>query len=379
VSPNKIAKIDFDIPILLAESDPADLADLKQILEELQFRNVKIAKDGYEALQEEESKKYELVLISGALEKIHPLKLIAAFRASGANVSTPIVYTYRRRERNLLDEAMKAGANASLHKPSSEKELRPIVEDLLKGYVVSKSDQRRRSEELLTPMTKAVERGKQLVSEGAFSGAEETYEEAIIDLFCGLIEVYLYKNQIEHAERLLREAERLEVRVRDRLRSREASYIRRGNECIKNKGYLQAKEEFQVAVMIDEKSLEAHVGLVEALVELGEDEKAMEVFDRGMGEDMTANDGSPYGRLCILARRLNRFDLAHQAIDRAVLLEPKKAGHHYIKALIFMAQKNFEEALSALNKCIAISPLFSEARATQRKIETWLKTARSRK
>jgi len=379
VTEQKAGRIDFDIPFLLVESDPVDLSEFRKVLDDLQFRNVTVARDGYEALQEEESKKYALILVSGATEKVHPLKLIAALRARGANVNTPIVFTYRRREKSFLDEAMGTGATASLRKPFSEQDLRTVIESLLGGYIVSKSDQKRRSEELLGPLIKSVERGKQLLADGSFSGAEEAYEEAVLGLVSGMVEVYLYKGHWEFAEKLLQETDRLEVRAREQLRTKEASYLRRGSDYLKDKSYHQAKEEFRVALMLNGNSLEACVGLGEALLEMGEEEKTTEAFERAMGEEMTAERATAYGRVCVCARRLNRYDLAHRAIDRAIQMEPKIPIHHYYKALVYVAQKNLENALGALNKCIAMNPLFLEARTTKKKVEEWLGAMRKGK
>jgi len=46
---------------------------------------------------------------------------------------------------------------------------------------------------------------------------------------------------------------------------------------------------------------------------------------------------------------------------------------------VYVAQKNLENALGALNKCIAMNPLFLEARTTKKKVEEWLGAMRKGK
>jgi len=377
-SPND-QKISYDVPILLIESDPLDLSDMTELLRELQFDNIRVAKNGFEALDLDEGNCFSLIFISGATDKVSPSKLIAAFRAGQSNGETPIVYTYRRKEKFRFEDAQKAGATTSLAKPSNVTDIRRVIESQLKGYVVTKSEQKKRSEEVIEPMIQAVEEGKRMIQEGEFSGAEEAFEKAVLDLFCGMIEVHLYKGNLKVTQHILDSAQGLGFKVRERLESRESAFLNRGNMYVREESFGRAKDEFHAAIALNPGSLAGHVGLGEALAGLGERAEAVEVLERGLEACEGSTDTNSYGRLCALARRINQYELAHLAIDRAIEVDPVKAVSHYNKGLVFLAQKEFESAMGSLNRAIAINPMFYEARITLRKIETWLAGAKRAK
>ena len=373
-------RLETEISILVAEGNAGELKRLTRHFGVFQLTNVETTDEGYKALHKARFQSFGLMLLGSTTKKINATKMVSTIRAEGKNKDTPIIFIGGPNEDGVLKEAVKAGASGTLKTPVEEAPLRKLIEEVLDRYILTKGEEKKQAQEYESTTSSGVDRGKLLLEQGDYEGAEEAFEEAMVtgggsfDVFFGLAEVYLYQGKKEEAEQVLVEAERLEPLARDMFRGRSRDFMERGRAKMKKEEFEGAKLDFQTAAEADKESVAPFFELCKACLSLEDSEGAEKYFSRGMSLPPKAGEFQHYNSVGIFLRRVKELDLAALAFERAIRLAPDDPVIYYNKTLVHVVKRESEEALSLVNKALELNLKFSEADAVKVKIEGWMKS-----
>ncbi len=210
--------------------------------------------------------------------------------------------------------------------------------------------------------------------EGEFEIAESEFRKKIVEIFCGQTEIYLSEGDIETAEKLVGEAEKIDTEARINFGLDENSFVERGNEWLAKSHFTGAKAEFQAALTLNKKSLPALLGLGEALCGLEEMDEAGAIFEQVMNTYGTPDDPDMYKQIGKSACGGKHFDLARKAFDRALKISPSDAEVYYFKAKICVDEGDFDGAVPCLVKALQLKPEYIEARVLDHEVTNILKS-----
>lgn len=167
-------------------------------------------------------------------------------------------------------------------------------------------------------------------------------------------------------------AEKIDPQARAHFEVREDAFVEQGRKCLTKKQYIRARSEFQAALTMNDQNVSALFGLGEALYGLNDLEEARRHFERILNSKTSAEDPHIYKQMGLIACRRTHYDIAHQALDRAMRMFPADAKVFYCKAVAYVAAGAFEDAVPYLNKALRIEPGFAEARALEHKVKKWV-------
>jgi tetratricopeptide (TPR) repeat protein len=366
-------KVNSSISVLMAEKSPLHIPRLKGLFADFQLSNVTYTGDGYRAISYAKEKKFDLIFIGQTLSNVNGTSVLESLREASENIDTPVVYLWEGVEKTLLDKATSLGANAFLQKPVEEVHFRKVFELTLHKYVVSFDDERERANEAMKPMVMAADFARNIRLQGDYDAAEEAFRNGLMELFCGLAEVYLSKGNPSYANRVIVQAEKIDPSARKRFDLREETFIERGLEYIKQKWHDGAVVEFEAALALNEESIPALVGLGQALQMMGKTEKADEIYERAINAKVMQDDREIFTRFGTLALRNQNFNVATRAFDKAIMYYPQIAINYYNKSLIYVLQKQWDKVIPLLKKALTIEPGFKEAQAMLQKAQNWQK------
>jgi Tfp pilus assembly protein PilF len=365
-------KVAPDVPILIAEANFIHLSELKRNFEQLFLKNLSVTGRGFRAVELSQRKKFEVIFVANPLANLDGLQVIQAMREEGKNTSTPIVFLSEQPGDSTIEMASELGASSTICKPITQEALRGILEEILDTQIITESEERDRVQDSMQEAQKAVDFARKLRSDGDYELAQDAFRNALVEVFCGLAEVYLSKGDKKAADEILREAEKIDSKARKNFEIREEHFIEQGKIWLKKKQYIGARAEFQAALTLNEINASGLLGLGEALYGLNELDEAKKVFERIMAAKGIPNDPVMFKQIGMTACRGKHFDLAHKALDRAAKIHPSDSKVFYCKAVAFVAAGDYESAMPYLEKSLRLEPGFAEARALDMKVKTWL-------
>jgi Tfp pilus assembly protein PilF len=225
----------------------------------------------------------------------------------------------------------------------------------------------------MKPMVQAADFARNIRLQGNFEAAETAFKNGLLELFCGLAEVYLSSGNASYANRVLAQAEKIDPTARTRFNIREETFIERGKEYLSKKWHDGAEVEFKAALTLNESSIPALMGLGESLQGMGKSEAASETYQRAIDAKVMVEDRVLFNTLGNLALRNKNFNLALQAFDKAISYFPQDAVNYYNKSLLFVLQRNWEKVTPLLKKALSIQPGMREASMMMQKVEKWKK------
>ncbi|MDP6366800.1 MAG: hypothetical protein QF787_11715 [Nitrospinota bacterium] len=190
-------------------------------------------------------KKVRPYFVGQPLSNVDGINTIEALRADGLNTDTPIIFSWEGMGKTLLQRTSSIGATGFLQKQIEEIHFRRLFEIVLNKYVVSFDDERERAHEAMKPMVQATEFAKNIRLQGDYEAAETAFKTGLIELFCGLAEVYLSGGNPSYANRVLAQAERIDPNARTRFDVREETFIERGKKYIEKKIARRSKSRIQ--------------------------------------------------------------------------------------------------------------------------------------
>ncbi len=363
-----------DPPILIIEAGFSTQSAIKQLLELFGLRNVTVTGRGYRAIEVSERRKFGVILVANRLVQIDGVEVIQSIRERGMNIDTPVVFIGEHENDYMIRKAFQYGATASLHRPLAPETLQAILENILKIPLTTPEEERVRVQKSMEPMKRAVKFAKKLRSEGEFEIAEEEFKKGLVEIFCGLAEVYLSKGDREAAESALTEAEQIDPQAREKFGVREENFVEQGQSCLRKKAFAGAKAEFHAALTLNGENVSALVGIGEAHCHLNEDTEANETFNHLMEVNAGAgpDDSRILKKMALIACKNNKIDLAWMAIDRALKLYPSDAKLYYLKAIAYIAEGRIEDTLIPLEKALLLDPELTEAHVLEKKVRQML-------
>ncbi len=364
-------QIDPAISILIAERSPLHLPKFKEMFADFRLKNLTITGNGYKAITYGRENKYGLIFVGQPLSNVDGINTIEALRADGLNTDTPIIFSWEGVEKTLLQRASSIGATGFLQKPIEEVHFRRLFEIVLNKYIVSFDDERERAHEAMKPMVQATEFAKNIRLQGDYEAAETAFKKGLVELFCGLAEVYLSGGNPSYANRVLAQAERIDPNARTRFDVREETFIERGRNYIEKKWHDGAKVEFEAALSLNENSIPALIGLGEACQLMGKSEEANEIYERILQAKVMPEDRPLFSQFGTLALRNKNFEVASTAFDKAISYFPQDAINYYNKSLIYVLQKQWDKVIPLLKKALSIKPGFEEASSMLQKAQKW--------
>ena len=366
-------RIERDSPILLAESHPIYLAAFRRLFDEFQMHNITATGNGFRVVQLSKERRFDLIVLGNILSFQDGTRVLRTLREKGGNTSTPLIFSYElKREEKAARQASSEGASAIFPKPPEEEPLREIIENLLGKQIYTKTEERERIDESMKPMFQAIRFGKKLRLEGELKEAESAFLDGLVEVFCGLAEIYLSKSDQGKAERILEEAVHINSKAREIFGLREYYFIERGREYINKKRFLAARVEFEAALTLNEDNVHALVGLGETLHCMEDGEGARAAFKQAITLKRGAEDPQVYKRLGLLSSRNRDYEIAVEAFDRAISYFPSDPENYYNLAVVRMVRGEPQKTLALLRKSLSVNPGFFEARRLLQKIEKWM-------
>jgi len=126
------------------------------------------------------------------------------------------------------------------------------------------------------------------------------------------------------------------------------------------KKYLEAIEEFDIALVIDPNYKDAHYNKGNALDNLGRYEEAIKEFDKALAIDPNyevAHNNKGYA-----LNNLGRYEEAIKELDKALAIDPNDEVAHNNKGYALYNLGRYEEAIKEYDKALAIDPNYKVAR-----------------
>ena len=123
--------VDLSMPVLVVDDYQTMIRIIRNLLNQLGFRNVEEAKDGRQALEKMQASKYGLVISDWNMEPMTGFELLQQVRASETLKATPfIMITAESKTENVI-AAKKAGVNNYIVKPFNAATLKTKIEAVL--------------------------------------------------------------------------------------------------------------------------------------------------------------------------------------------------------------------------------------------------------
>lgn len=374
-------RIDRNAPILIAESSPIHLTSLKEHLSDFHIENLEVAKDGYELLSATGENTYALILIGDPLLKGSSVRSIARIRAEGENKETPVIFLYdesmeEREKKDLIHDAIAEGVAKTVAKPIERATLRKSIEDALQKVIVTSEELKSRSQSSLMATDKAIQLANQLRDSGDFKQAEDTYVEAILNVFYGLAEMHLFNNDKASSDNILHEASFIDPDAPSKFLNRSKNFIEHGFQNLKIKNYQLAKSDFEAARSLDGENVMAHMGLGEALLGIDQKDEALESFKKALDLEAKIDHRTIYKRMATLTFRLKEYETAERAYEIAVSFIQSDPEIFYFQSLVYVALRKLPEALQSITNTLKLEPDYPGAKNTRQKILDWMKAAK---
>ena len=126
--------VDLSMPVLVVDDYQTMIRIIRNLLNQLGFRNVEEAKDGRQALEKMQSSKFGLVISDWNMEPMTGVELLQQVRASEALKATPfIMITAESKTENVI-AAKKAGVNNYIVKPFNAETLKGKIKAVLGDF-----------------------------------------------------------------------------------------------------------------------------------------------------------------------------------------------------------------------------------------------------
>lgn len=149
-----------------------------------------------------------------------------------------------------------------------------------------------------------------------------------------------------------------------------AKKIAQAKNHLERKEYHSAEFEFDAAIRMDERNLEANIGKSEALIGQGDMEGAQEVLAKvaDMDELYDKSNKHHFNKFGITSRQAGFYDRAIEAYRKALELDPGDEGLHFNIARAYFEDGRLKESLTALAKVLKMSPDHPDANELRRHI-----------
>ena len=135
-------------------------------------------------------------------------------------------------------------------------------------------------------------------------------------------------------------------------------HLMSGSKFAGEKKYQEAVREYETAVNLDPKNADANLLLGLALANTGDLDRAVQY---SLAAAALKPSYSAYYNLGLIYANQGKYDLAVDAYENAVKLNPQSYQAWHQLGLVYAAALKFDKAIEAYNKVIALNPKFAAA------------------
>ncbi len=126
--------VDMSMPVLVVDDYQTMIRIIRNLLNQLGFRNIEEAKDGKQALEKMQGQKFGLVISDWNMEPMTGYELLQQVRASEVLKATPfIMITAESKTENVI-AAKRAGVNNYIVKPFNAETLKGKIKSVLGDF-----------------------------------------------------------------------------------------------------------------------------------------------------------------------------------------------------------------------------------------------------
>lgn len=126
--------VDLNMRVLIVDDIEAMLRVLRNLLKQLDFRNIDEAADGGQALAKLRSGDFGLVISDWQMGPMTGLDLVREVRADQALKHLPFVMVTAETQKDKLAEARRAGVDTTIIKPLSAESLKKTLVGVLGNF-----------------------------------------------------------------------------------------------------------------------------------------------------------------------------------------------------------------------------------------------------
>jgi two-component system chemotaxis response regulator CheY len=123
--------VDLSMPVLVVDDYQTMIRIIRNLLNQLGFKNIEEAKDGRQALEKLNSGKYGLVISDWNMEPMTGYELLQQVRASDKLKATPFIMVTAESKTENVIAAKKAGVNNYIVKPFNAETLKGKLKSVL--------------------------------------------------------------------------------------------------------------------------------------------------------------------------------------------------------------------------------------------------------
>ena len=123
--------VDLSMPVLVVDDYQTMIRIIRNLLNQLGFKNIEEAKDGRQALEKLNSGKYGLVISDWNMEPMTGYELLQQVRASEKLKTTPFIMVTAESKTENVIAAKKAGVNNYIVKPFNAETLKGKLKSVL--------------------------------------------------------------------------------------------------------------------------------------------------------------------------------------------------------------------------------------------------------
>jgi two-component system chemotaxis response regulator CheY len=123
--------VDLSMPVLVVDDYQTMIRIIRNLLNQLGFKNIEEAKDGRQALEKLNSGRYGLVISDWNMEPMTGYELLQQVRASEKLKATPFIMVTAESKTENVIAAKKAGVNNYIVKPFNAETLKGKLKSVL--------------------------------------------------------------------------------------------------------------------------------------------------------------------------------------------------------------------------------------------------------
>ena len=123
--------VDLSLPVLVVDDYQTMIRIIRNLLNQLGFKNIEEAKDGRQALEKLNSGRFGLVISDWNMEPMTGYELLQQVRASDKLKATPFIMVTAESKTENVIAAKKAGVNNYIVKPFNAETLKGKLKSVL--------------------------------------------------------------------------------------------------------------------------------------------------------------------------------------------------------------------------------------------------------
>lgn len=120
-----------DMRILIVDDQASMRGLMRYCLQQIGIRNVAEASSGADALGQMQAVKFDLIISDWNMDKIDGLQLLQTIRGNPLTNKTPFIMLTGNKEREKVQQAIKAGVNNYVVKPVNATTLKKKIEAVI--------------------------------------------------------------------------------------------------------------------------------------------------------------------------------------------------------------------------------------------------------